>query len=247
MRKVLSATFVSCVLLFLPLNVSAEKMVFGMVDDFPPYQYTEAEKPCGADADIVSEVCIRLGIEPEFQVMPWKRVLKNAEDGDISAVLALLFKEERTKVLYYTKEPIHINRDSVIALKGSGMKISGLDDLKGKKVGVMSGYSYGPDFDNYKELNKILCDDHKSLIRILDAGRIDAAVAAETPFMFNSKKMGFKDRFETVYVISENPAYTGFSQKSCGENGKIMAEKFSEVLRQLKAEGMIEKIMEKYR
>ncbi len=245
MKKILSAIFVSCVLLFLPLNALAEKMVFGMLEDFPPYQYTEDRKPVGSDVDIAREVCKRLGIEPEFQVMPWKRVLKTAEDGNISAILSLLFKEERTSFLYYSKEPTHINRDSVIARKGS-IKVTGLDDLKGKTVGVLAGYSYGPDFDNYKELNKTFCNDQKELIRILNGGRIDVAVAAETPFIFNSGQMGFKDRFETVYVISENPTYTGFSKAAMGEKDRSWAEKFTQTLHQLKTEGMIEKMTDIY-
>lgn len=233
-------------LLLLRSNVMAEKIVFAIVEDFPPYQYVEKGQATGIDVDVLREACKQLGLDSEFRVLPWKRILKNAKEGRVTAIPSLLYKEERTTFLYFGTEPTHINTDSIMARKGSSIKVSKLDDLKNKVVGVIRGYSYGPAFDSYQGLKKEICDDHSVLIRILNKGRIDMAVASEMPFRFNCKKLGLQDRFETVYVISQHPTYTGFSKKALGKRGEAMAEKFSKMLRQLKANGFFQKTETKY-
>ena len=51
---------------------------------------------------------------------------------------------------------------------------------------------------------------------------------------------------EVVYVLNEVPGYIAISKKAMGEKGKTLAEKFAETLRQMKKEGIIEKIKSKY-
>ena len=245
MKKVSVIALIS--VLFFSVNVSAEKLVLSVLEDFAPYQYMENEKAVGCDVDIMNEVCRRLNIELKVMPLPWKRALKTAEDGDSGGLLSVLHTPERESFLYFTSEPIHIQKNVIIARKESSITIKGFDDLKGKEVGVVANFSYGPEFDKYDGLKKTVCYGQEELVRILDKKRIDAALGAEDPFRFIWKKLDLKERFEVVYVMAELQVYTGFSKKNGGENGKVMAEKFSEVLRQLKAEGVIQQIMDKYR
>ncbi|NJL60254.1 MAG: amino acid ABC transporter substrate-binding protein, partial [Desulfobacteraceae bacterium] len=45
----------------------------------PPYIYEENQKLSGINADVLYEACKRLNIEPEFQIMPAKRLKNSAE------------------------------------------------------------------------------------------------------------------------------------------------------------------------
>ncbi len=230
----------------LPGNVLAEKIRLAAMRDFPPFQYREGKQMTGIDVDMVREVCKRLGIEPEFKVVPWKRALKIAKKGDVTGILTALHKEERTKFLYYTTEAIHTQKNVIMARKGSGlMKVSSLDDLKSKTVGVVRGFSYGQEFDNYQGLKKTVCNNQEDMMRIMNIGRIDAALSPEKPFLFNSRRFGLQNRFEVVYVITEHPAYTVFS-KAIGEKGRVLAEKFDNILKQMKKEGIEQQIIDKY-
>ncbi len=232
--------------LLLPGNVlAAEKIKLAALGDFPPFQYREKSQMTGIDVDMAREVCKRLGIEPEFKVVPWKRALKIAKKGDVTGILTALHKEERTKFLYYTTEAIHTQKNVIMARKGSGLKVSSLDDLKSKTVGVVRGFSYGQEFDNYQGLKKRVCNNQEDLMRIMNMGRIDVAPGPEKPFLFNSRRFGLQDRFEVVYVITEHPAYTVFS-KAIGEKGRVLAEKFDNILKQMKKEGIEQQIIDKY-
>ncbi|RLC21707.1 MAG: hypothetical protein DRI57_01710, partial [Deltaproteobacteria bacterium] len=79
--------------LLLPGNVlAAEKIKLAALGDFPPFQYREKSQMTGIDVDMAREVCKRLGIEPEFKVVPWKRALKIAKKGDVTGILTALHK-----------------------------------------------------------------------------------------------------------------------------------------------------------
>lgn len=243
MRKqiIISIIFI----LILPLNVCAEKISLACLEDFRPFQWSEKGEVRGIDADIIREVCKRLNIDVEFQPVPWKRALLYAENGIASGILAALYKEERKKFLYYTTQPVHVQKNIIMGRKGSGITVKNFDDLKGKSVGVVRGFSYGPEFDKYEGLRKIVCGDHIELIGVLDKKRIDVAMGSYMPLMFNAVPLGIQNNLEVLHVITEYPVYTVFSRK-LGEQGKLLVQRFDMVLKQIKDEGMEQKIIDKY-
>jgi len=210
------------VILLLPFIASAEKIVFVTEDvDNPPSFYEENGQLVGTVTDCIREVCGRLGIVPEFGRFPWKRTLRNVRIGEADAIFPLFHNEERTEFLYYPNEPLGTVKMVIFARKGSGMKMTGVTDLKGKSVAVIAGYSYGnPEFDKYEGAKKVDCDTYADQLRILDRGRVDLAATDEDQFVFSAKKLGFGDKFERVYLISESPWYAAFSKKSSGTERK---------------------------
>ncbi|MDM8524411.1 transporter substrate-binding domain-containing protein [Desulfococcaceae bacterium HSG8] len=240
------ALFLAIVLLF-PLNTLAEeKIVLDTLGDFPPFQYQDDNgKATGTDIDIAYEVCKRLGLELEFRIVPWARALKEAEAGKVAGIIAALLKEERTKFLYYTTEPIHIQKNAVMIRKGSEIKIAGFDDLKGKSIGVIRKFSYGKEFDDYQGLKKEVCNNLEEVIKILNKGHVDVAMGSEKPFMFTAKQMGFQDKFEAAHVFAQIPVYTVFSKK-LGKRGESLAKEFDTAIKQIREEGLEQQIIDKY-
>jgi len=237
---------VSVVSLLFPISVSAEKIVFA-TGDWPPYSYKENGKLTGIDVDITTEIYRRLGLEPEFQVLPWKRALHSLKRGSVTGMASLFYSEERTGFAYYTSSPMYIVKNVLFSRKGSGIKILGTDDLKGRTVAVLPDSVYGPEFDNCKEIKRMECDDDITMVKMLDRGRMDLAATQEITFRFLSRKLGLEDRFETVYTISEAKVHIAFSKKAPGQRGKELTDKFSETLLRLKDEGFIQKVLDKYR
>lgn len=234
------------ILLFLlPINVAAEKVVF-VVTDYPPYQYEDKGEITGMDTDIAIAICSKLEIKPEFVKMPFKRMLYSMEKGTADGIFSLTHSKEREKIVYYPLEPMNMVRKAAFILKKRKITITGIDDLKGKNIGVISNYTYGEKFDNYKGLTKTVCNSEKELIRMLHKDRIDVAVSSEGPFRFISKRIGLSNEFEMPYILTEHPKYICFS-KAIGERGKSLTERFNKVVVQLKDNGTIEKIMNKYR
>jgi polar amino acid transport system substrate-binding protein len=241
--KKLIVTLALFVLIFLPTIAQAEKVVFATTE-WPPYAFTKDGQPSGINVEIVVELCKRLGIDSEIRVLPWQRALDYVEKGKVDAIFALRYTEERAKFVYYPSESLPVEKTVVMSPKGSGMKVNKIDDLKGKKIGVVRGYSYSPEFDNYQEAKKTICDDDNQLVKILGKKRIELAAGAdEGSIKYLCKKDGIE--VETLYVLNEAKGYIAFS-KAIGERAKILGDKFSEALKKLKEEGFIEKVQSKY-
>lgn len=249
MRKnVMFALFVA--VLLLPISVFAEKAIFASPESLPPKVYVEEGQLKGTYVDIIREICKEIGIEPEFQLLPWERGIDYVRHGDVDAIFPPFFTEERAEFLYFPSEPMSFTRNVVFARKSSGIKVNNPDDLKGLIVGINRGYSYGQTFDAYKE-NLTLLDyskDEEQQVKKLAAEspkRMDVAVASEEPFRIQIKKLGLSDIFEVIYVFSETPSYVAFS-KAKGEKGKLLSERFATALLKLKKEGRIQEIEDKY-
>ncbi len=244
MKKKLVIMLIIAVFIIVPLNALAEKLIF-VTTEWAPYIFIENKEIIGSDADIIREICKRLGIEPEFEEVPWKRALKYVEEGKADAIFTPKYTKERAEFLYYPPEPLNMEKLVIAVLKGSSIKLNKIDDLKNQTVGVVRGYVYNPEFDNYQDIKKSSFDDDNQLLRVLANNRIPlAAFTDEGNLKFISKKSGIE--VETVYVLSETPSYVAFSKKALGEKGKELAEKFGQALRQLKEEGIFQKIRSKY-
>lgn len=193
--------------------------------------------------EIVAEMSKRLKIEPEILVLPFKRALKYAETGKGDAIFAIRHTEERAKFAIYPTESIMLERTIIVARKGSGIKITKVDDLKDKYVGVVRGYAYDPEFDKHPGIIKVVSNTDDNILRMLAFKRMDlAAIADEGNLRYISEKYNIE--FEILYVLNEIPSYIAISKKAKGEkDGKILAEKFTKVLRQMRKEGVIDKIL----
>jgi polar amino acid transport system substrate-binding protein len=232
-------------LLFPVGTVPAEQLVF-TTSEWPPYVMPVSEngKLSGLNAETVLELCSRLGFEADMQIVPWKRALAYAKEGKADAIFAPRYTKERAEFLYYPSEPLNLEKTVLFARKGSGIKISKLDDLKGKMVGTVRGYNYGPEFDNCLGLERAESDNDRQLLKILSKNRVPLIISSdEGTVKYLCKQAGVEA--EVVYVLNKIPSYIAFS-KAKGERGKVLAERFGKMLRKLKEEGFVQKIEGKY-
>ncbi|MEE4356670.1 MAG: transporter substrate-binding domain-containing protein [Desulfococcaceae bacterium] len=224
----------------------AESMVFVTGGMSPPLVYEEDGVLKGMDLDLITVFCRENGIVPEFSSYPWKRSLKNVMEGNAGGIFTLFRTEERESFLYYPAAPINIVKTMIWAQSKSLIRIKDPDDIKGKSIGVINGYKYGPVFDNLTDLNKTICNTKEQMIRMLANGRIDLAVDSETCFTFMCKKLELDfNTFSSVYNLAENPVYVAFSKK-LGPRGAELAEKFTIFMHESEKNGKIAEIRNPY-
>lgn len=245
MNKLLNLSIIIILLSFTLKGVSAEKLVFA-TSDWPPYIFMENNQPTGIHVEIIREACKRLGFEADIQVVPWARAMKYVEEGQqATAIFSLKKNAERAEFLYFPIEPIDIEKNVLVAQKQSATQVGNLGDLKDKMIGVVRGYTYDPKFDSNETLKKEEAVDDIQMMKKLDKQRTDLATGEEGALKYIRKQSNLQE-VETVYVLSELPTYVAFSKKALDDNGAAFAEKFGQMLRQLKEEGFIQKIKDKY-
>ena len=137
-----------------------------------PYTYTENGQAKGFEIETTRAVFARMGFRPEFSAYPWKRCLANLENGKSALVVSLLKTREREEYTIYPEEHISVSRTVFAARKDHVPDYAGdLAALRGMRVGVIMGFSYGPALDRSEFLEKDPAVDTASLIGKLIAGR----------------------------------------------------------------------------
>ena len=86
-----------------------------------------------------------LGVVFELRMYPWARAERNALNG-AGLVFGLPKNADRLRVLRYSDVALH-NNVWLVTRSDATFPFHTLDDLRGKTVGTVRGYSYGDDFD----------------------------------------------------------------------------------------------------
>lgn len=227
---------------------SKEKITFASPENLPPKVYKENGKLIGTYVDIITAICKRMKVEPVFVQFPWARAIAMVKNGKVDAIFPPLKTAEREEYLYFPTEAVSHTRNVIFARKVRNIKVKKMSDLHNLIVGINDQYSYGPEFDSYK--NQLTLDvsrtEEMQINKLTYPGqiRMDVAAAAEEAFKYLSHKLGHSKDLEVIYVISESPSYVAFSKANI-ENKKI-AEEFSRTLKQLRKEGVIQEINDRY-
>ena len=142
---------------------------------------TETNKMSGIDADIITEITRRLGINKvEIKEVTFADLLDkfNADDSIDIAVGGIFITPESEKLVEFTK-PLYKESETVIVPRFS--KINFMSDLKNAVVGVEKGTIFEDLAKKWKENNLIKdalsLDSTTDLFNAISSGKIDAGLA----------------------------------------------------------------------
>ncbi|MET3116524.1 polar amino acid transport system substrate-binding protein [Undibacterium sp. GrIS 1.8] len=89
-----------------------------------------------------------LDVNFEIRHYPWNRLLKNLNQGE-GLAFGLSKTKERLRTLHFS-DPVYTSYVWMITLSNSVFPYQSIQDLKGKKIGIIRGSSYGDEFDAQK-------------------------------------------------------------------------------------------------
>ncbi len=132
-------------LLCLSVTAQAEKLRI-VTEPWAPYVYEENGKMLGLDYETTAIVFKRLGIDVEWQFLPWKRCLAMLEQGLADGALDIFHSDERDALLLYPSEPLSDVEFVMFYANARPHPFRTLDDLGGLTVGTSPGYLYSQAF-----------------------------------------------------------------------------------------------------
>ncbi len=192
-------------------------------------------------AELISE---RLARPVIFRRVPRKRIEQYLASG--KAHVMLLGHPtwvQKPEALEWTSTLIR-EYNQLVQAKGRTFTVNSLDDLVGKRIGMILGYHYrGLSDEPYR--STVVRDDAKDVeanFKRLAQGRLDALLDSNILIAYFLQQHQAHDRFEVV--TSWNIPYdtvSGISPKS-----PVSAAKLSEVYQQLHREGKIDAMLERY-
>ncbi|WDP92143.1 MAG: transporter substrate-binding domain-containing protein [Desulfobacter sp.] len=166
-------------------------------DEWPPYQILENGHVTGFSTEVVKMVFDEMKIDiGTISAYPWKRAMVMLEKSRADALFSANFTMERTAFAFYAKEPIICSSWVVWGRKQDHLKFNSFDDFMGKRIGVVRGYSYTPEFWSFVKKHGLYHEvvNDEMNFRKLNAGRVDFIVAELGNGRYISRTLGLDDK-----------------------------------------------------
>lgn len=167
-----------CLSIFLLQAAEDNPLIVGTNAEFPPFCYIENKTIVGFDIDIAKEVAQRLGRKIQLKDMPFDALIPDILLGHVDFVAAgMSYTEERAKRVAFTKP--YLSGDPLVIFSSSKQKL-GLDDLKGKTVIVIEGFTADQFMSPIKGIDLIRLSAQADGFMAVKSGRADAFVTAKS-------------------------------------------------------------------
>ncbi len=222
--------------------LDAGQLVLGLDDNYPPMGFRdESGEIVGFDIDMAREVCNRLGITLVTQPIEWDEKENDLNSGKIDCIWnGMSASPERAKTMCLSDSYL---RSALVFVTMSDKKIDDVHALTGKRVGVQAGSTTADELKNSQlisGLTLIEFGDNGEVMQNLEQGNIDVAFIDTISNYYYSSKSD-----ERFYVLPDSVCREelaiGFRKDDLALRNKIQ-----ETIREMKADGTLQKISEKW-
>lgn len=220
-------------------TVEPGKLIMSTNAAFPPYEMTtDSGKFEGIDIETAQAIADKLGLELQIDDMDFDAALLAVQQGKADMVMAgVTVTDERQNVMDFT-DSYATGIQSIIVKEDSD--IASVDDLAGKKIGTQrgtTGYLYCS--DDFGDENVVAYDDGLTAVQMLNNGQVDCVVIDNAPAKeFIAANPGLK-LLDTAYV-EESYAI------GVGKGNTELKDAINTALEELKADGTLQAIVDKY-
>lgn len=144
-----------------------------LTENLPPLNYEKDGELVGPSVEIVREIQSRVGSRDKIQVYPWARAYKMALEDENVVLFGMTHTKAREDKFKWIG-PLATKRDILVAKKGSGIKISNLDDAKKvSRIGTLRDDTRGVLLKSHGFTNLEPVSDEQLNAQKLVLGRID--------------------------------------------------------------------------
>ncbi len=217
----------------------AEKKVYvGTNAEFAPFEYLEKDKIVGFDIELMEAISKEAGFKIEIKDMAFDGLLPALQTKKVDLVIAgMTATPEREKAVLFSSP--YFKAKQVVIIKKGDNSLKNFDDLAGKKVGVMLGFTGDAIVSEIKEAKVERFNAAYVAIGALAEDKLDAVVLDSEPA---------KKYTETTkgLMIANIPAEEEDYAIAVRKNDKELAEKVNKALEAIKANGEYDKILKKY-
>ncbi|MFW1676205.1 substrate-binding periplasmic protein [Pontibacter sp. JAM-7] len=216
-----------------------------LAEDFYPFYGTNADgAPVGASFEIAQSVLARLGYDVRVtKYTDMKASLNALDSGSQDLMVNLSETPERAKFALFTSTPHIYETQDLIARADSPIGFDGLlINIAQFNIGIVYGWTYGPDFDSSNFLTKTPVLDSVTQLKGLLSGRFDLAINNRQYFMSRAETLGVDTAFMvlqpsvyelpvTLAVSRKYPDATGFRDSLENEVSRfIHTEEYRSIL-----------------
>lgn len=214
-------------------------------DSFEPYSSVDENgNYVGIDIELATEAFNRMGYQAEFQMIPWEEKARLLADGSLDCLWSCFTMNGREND-YEWAGPYLYSRQ-VVAVR-SDSQIYALKDLEGKRAAAQattkaSGVFLHEIDSPVPQLKQVNCfSTTEELFAALRKGYVDAIAGHEA--MITAFVKGGNGNYR---LLEESPYVSELGVAFEKGTHQDLAERLTETLRAMEADGTITRIVEKY-
>ncbi|MBL4942513.1 MAG: transporter substrate-binding domain-containing protein [Colwellia sp.] len=213
---------------------------------YAPYSYLEAGQPTGIDIDLINIIADKIGIDVTFKIIPWSRLKQSIVAGKIDCAAAFLPSSAFTKKMFFMKYPITTGEHTIFIKEHNKNKFKTLTDFYGYTIAVNRGFKTPLIFSQAitdKLIKKYDVGDELQSLQMLSASRVEGVLTDKSVGLFNLHQLKINNIIPLAEPLTSTPVFLVFSKK-IKDTGLIA--KFDQALISMQAEGIYQKIIDKY-
>jgi polar amino acid transport system substrate-binding protein len=242
-RYCMPRRFLGLCFCFLPLFCLAQepRTVTVAINHAPPYRIVTDEGVTGLYVDTFNEIARRMGWQVRYVEAPFRRVLYMMRTGAVDVMLGPLKSEDRQEIMAFVA-PVFPPEPKLFFYHKDEHRITAYDDLRGKKIGVLSGARYFEPFDSDTGLVIETASRYENLMKMLEKGRVDVVLAPELVGRHTIKELGIAASVSPFQVAGER-SYIAISLASPVLDSR---EEIKSMFEAMKAEGIYDRLVSDY-
>jgi len=264
LKKILSLSFILCISILLAAcgddsektsagnknEVSADKKVLkvGSSGIYPPFiSVDDKGVPQGYDVEVLELVTESLGYEIEWTFAEFSGIFGMLDAGNIDTVSNLIAATEERRAKYDFSSPYAYSGASLVVPEDN-TDINSIEDLKGKKVGVLLGNNLHQFLEkwNKENGNEIIITPYQDVSGTYNEvalGRLDAFIDVKITAASRIKDEGLPLKlYGEDYLIDFDYAFPFVRSE---ENKEFLAD-FSAEIEKLQEDGTLKKLSDKW-
>jgi L-cystine transport system substrate-binding protein len=220
--------------------VSAGTLTVATEGTYRPFSFHDGSgELVGFDVEIAEAVADKLGLEVSFQETQWDAIFAGLDAGrfDVIANQVSINPEREEKYLF--SEPYTVS-PGVIVVAEDDDSISGFDDLAGKTTAQsLTSNWYELAQESGADIEAV--EGWAQAVALLQQGRVDATINDNLTFLDYEKSEG-----PTGLKIAAETDDPGYSAFALTKDDEALAEAIDGALAELREEGVLAEISEKY-
>lgn len=221
----------------------------------PPYSFLEhkgQQKVSGIDIELTRMVLNHMGCDMALLQLPWARALKELEQGRVDLLSGVYKTAERQEFAHFI--PSKLYSPNVLFLRRD---FQGADELhglgsafeRGLQLGAQLDVYYGEDFKVVQSDKRFkhqihYLSDRQSIWKMLAHNRLDGIIVDKLTADYEILSLGLQDKvMASGIIVSDNPAYYAFSQKTTSE---AFVKRFEQALQEVSQSQAFYDILQRY-
>jgi ABC-type amino acid transport substrate-binding protein len=235
-----------------PLAAATPKPVLtvGTEGVYAPFTFLDEKGVItGYDVEVVQEVAKRANLDVKFVPTPWDSMFLALDSKKFDMVANEISKNAAREQKYAFSEDYLVSGAQVI-VRGDrpGAFSNGFADLKGMRIGTGVGSNYTKMLEDFNAKNgnpieiKYYEGNMTAVLQDIVAGRLDGTVNDRLTVGYNVKKLGLNVKI-VGKPLEYEPSYFVFRKDA---QGQALAAQFSKGLAEMKKDGSLAKLSQKW-